>query len=86
MFGKTCGVATRKSLRQAYSVDDVKRLAQKWIKQTPAAFFKNAIVDHVPRWQSELLVKETVFKIKINKSMDFTESVLAAICFCHVRR
>ena len=38
-------------------------------------------MDKVPRWQSALLVKETVLKIKINKSMDFIESVLAAILF-----
>ena len=43
-------------------------------------------VHHVPNWKSALLVKKNLLKIKINKSMDFTESVLAAICFCHVRR
>ena len=68
------------------SVDDVKRGVQKWIQLTPATFFESGIVDHVPLWQSALLVTETVLKIKIQKSMDFTESVLAAICFCHVRR
>ena len=67
-------------------MDDVKRGVQTWIKLTPAAFFESDIVDHVPRWQSALLMKETVLKIKINKSMDFSESVLAAICSCHVRR
>ena len=30
--------------------------------------------------KSALLVKETTLKIKINKLMDFTVSVLAAIC------
>ena len=63
------------------SVDDVKRGVQTWIKQTPTAFFESGIVDNVPRWKSALLVKETVLKMKINKSMDFIESVLAAICF-----
>ena len=67
-------------------MDDVKRGVQTWNKQTPAAFFESGIVDHVPRWQSALQVKKTVLKIKINESMDFTESVLAAICSCHVRR
>jgi len=33
-----------------------------------------------------LLVKKIVVKIKINKFMDFTERVLAALCFCHGRR
>ena len=44
---------------------------------------------HEPRvacGKSALLVKETMLKIKINKLMDFTVSVLAAICFCHGRR
>ena len=36
--------------------------------------------------KSALLVKETMLKIKINKLMNFTVSVLAAICFCHGRR
>ena len=62
------------------SEDDVKRGVQTCIKETPATFFESGIVDNVPRWQSALLVKETVLKIKINKSMDFIESVLAAIC------
>ena len=36
--------------------------------------------------ENALLVKETMFNIKFNKLMDFTERVLAAICFCHGRR
>ena len=36
--------------------------------------------------KSALLVKETILKIKINKLMDFTVSVLAAVCVCHERR
>ena len=33
--------------------------------------------------KSALLVKETTLKIKVNKLMDFTVSVLAAIGVCH---
>ena len=33
--------------------------------------------------KSASLVKETMLKIKINELMDFTVSVLAAICVCH---
>ena len=36
--------------------------------------------------ENDLLVKETMLGTKINKLMDLTERVLAAICFCHERR
>jgi [histone H3]-lysine36 N-dimethyltransferase SETMAR len=44
------------------NVDDVKRGVQTWIKQTPVAFFEKSIMDLVPRWQSALLVTETMLK------------------------
>ena len=36
--------------------------------------------------KNALLVMESMLKIKINKLLDFTVSVLAAICFCHGQR
>ena len=59
--------------------DVLKRGVQTWIQQMLAAFFERGIMDLVPRWQSTLLVKETMLTIKINKLVDFTESALAAI-------
>ena len=35
--------------------------------------------------ENALIVKKTMLNIKFNKLMDFTERVLAAICFCHGR-
>ena len=48
MFGNP-----EESLRENHyaNVEDVKRCVQKWIKQTPAAFYERSIMDLVPRWQ-----------------------------------
>ena len=40
--------------------DDVSRVVQTWIKQTPVAFFEKGIMDLVSRCKSALLVKETI--------------------------
>ena len=43
---------------------NVKRGVQTWIQQTPAAFFKRGIMNLTPRWQSVVLVKKTMLKVR----------------------
>ena len=65
-------------------MDDAKRGVQTWIWQTPAAFFERGVHEsRVACVKGALLVKETMLKIKINKLMDLTVSILAALCVCH---